>query len=437
MTTNTPTANSPTAGFPPLLPDRRRVLAGLGLSAGAMVAGTRVAPAQPAPLLLTARRLTAAGGATSMAYDPPGLVLRARRGEPLGIRLANQLGEATSLHWHGVRTQAATPPPLLPQAVPAGASTPVAMTPRDAGTFLYRPGPTGEGPRQMAEGLAGILIVDGPSPPAADRELVLHLSETSPGTESPRLLVNGAAEMVLSGRTNERLWLRLANATPHRLLQLTIPDDTVTLVALDGQPCEPFRLDGGRIVLGPGQRAEALWDVTGAPRTTRTLILAALGGAMLSGTLTLTDEAPVRAEPMPAPQPLAPNPIAQTLDFRRAQRVDLDIRDDAAGNVTFAGRADMEPAPAPAFRVRRGTVVMAALKNDTDRFQAVHWHGHVARLLDSLDDGWKPFFIDTAICAPRTTTRIAFLADTPGRWLVTCQPINATPGPRVVWFEVG
>jgi FtsP/CotA-like multicopper oxidase with cupredoxin domain len=423
-----------TASCPPPLPDRRRVLAGLGLSVGAMVAGSPAARAQTEPRLLTARRV--AGGA-SMGYEPPGLVLRARRDEPMTVRLANELGEATSLHWHGVRTQAAALPPLLAGTVPAGASTEITITPRDVGTFLYRPGPTGDGPRQMALGLAGILLVDGPSPPAADRELVLQLSETPPGITPPSLLVNGAPHVALSARVNERIWLRLANATPHRLLQLTIPEDTVSLVALDGQPCEPFRLDGGRIVLGPGQRAEALWDVAGAPGATRTLVLAALGGATLTGTLALTDEAKVRGEPMPPPQPLAPNPIAQTLDFRRAQRVDLDIRDDAAGKVAFGGRSEIEPGALPVFRARRGSVVMVALKNDTDQFQAVHWHGHPARLLDSLDDGWKPFFIDTAICAPRTTTRIAFLAETAGRWLVTCQQINAAPAPSVVWFEVG
>jgi FtsP/CotA-like multicopper oxidase with cupredoxin domain len=153
--------------------------------------------------------------------------------------------------------------------------------------------------------------------------------------------------------------------------------------------------------------------------------------------MTVAEDPPVRDQPLPPPQPLPPNPIAQTLDFRRAQRVDLDIRADAGGNTLFAGRGDTEPSSAPAFRARRGAVVMAALKNETDQFHAIHWHGHPARLLDSLDDGWKPFFIDTAICAPRTTTRIAFLAETAGRWLATCQRINGEPTPRVIWFEVG
>ncbi len=424
-----------TASIPPLLPDRRQILAGLGLAVGAMLAGPPRAWAQAEPRLITARRLATAGA--PLGYDPSGLVLRARRGEPLAVRLANDLGEPTTLHWHGVWMEAQAPQPLLPEPLPPGASAAFTVVPRDAGTFLYRPGATGDGPRQMEQGLAGILVVDGPSPPTADRELVLMLSERPPGDGPAQLLVNGSPDLALTGRTNERVWLRLANATPHRLLQLTIPEDTVTLVALDGQPCEPFRLDRGRIVLGPGQRAEAMWDVTGAPRAARALALAALGGTMLSGSLTVAEDPPVRDQPLPPPQPLPPNPIAQTLDFRRAQRVDLDIRADAGGNTLFAGRGDTEPSAAPVFRARRGTVVMAALKNETDQFHAVHWHGHPARLLDSLDDGWKPFFIDTTICPPRTTTRIAFLAETAGRWLVTCQRINAEPGPRVIWFEVG
>lgn len=423
----------------PLHPDRRMFASGLALTAAAMTAGARPSRSEPSPALIRAQKLEPAPGRPALSYDagaiPP--VLRARHGETLAVRLANECPEATSLHWHGLRPMDAASDSLAPRIVAAGSSGDFTVAPRDAGTFLYHPGLLAEGPRQMRDGLCGILIVDHPAPPAGVREVVLHLAEAaSSNGAQPLILVNGRPEMALQARASERLWLRLANATPHRLVQFAAPDQTLTLVALDGQPCEPFRLEGGRIVLGPGQRAEAILDVPGTPGASVPVNLAQLGGASLVGTLAIANEAPVRTGAPPPPEPLPANPLAQTLDFRRAQRLDLAIQGGPGGEFLFGGRADTAPAAAPAFRARRGTVVMVALKNETDRFHAVHWHGHPARLLDNLDDGWKPFFIDTVICAPRSTSRIAFLAETPGRWPVTCQAINAEPRPLVLWFEV-
>ena len=430
---------SPSARRAPINPDRRRFASGLALAAAAAGLKPRRAFAQPQPVLMTAQRLELSPDTSPLAYDAGGIppVLRVRRGERLAIRLANDLAEATSLHWHGLRPQdaAAGLPGLAPVA--PGATADIAVIPRDAGTVLFHPGLMETGPRQMRDGLAGILIVDHAAPPADAREVVLHLAETAPRSGAqPRILVNGRPEMALRARAGERLWLRLANATPHRLVQFAAPDQTLTLVALDGQPCEPFRLDGGRIVLGPGQRAEAMWDVTGQPGASVPVNLAQLGGASLTGSLAIADDAAVRTEPLPPLEPLAASPLAQTLDFRRAQRLDLAIQGGSSGELLFGGRADAAPAATPAFRVRRGSVVMVALKNETDRFHAVHWHGHPARLLDNMDDGWKPFFIDTVICPPRSTSRIAFLAEMAGRWPVTCQTINADPAPRMTWFEV-
>ena len=65
----------------------------------------------------------------------------------------------------------------------------------------------------------------------------------------------------------------------------------------------------------------------------------------------------------------------------------------------------------------------------------VHLHGHSARLLDALDDGWKPYWLDTIAVAGRQTVRIAFVADNPGRWLIERWPVD---GKAVAesWFDV-
>ena len=50
--------------------------------------------------------------------------------------------------------------------------------------------------------------------------------------------------------------------------------------------------------------------------------------------------------------------------------------------------------------------------------RAAHPRPFGRALLDALDDGWKPFWLDTILCLPRQTTRVAFVADNPGKWLL-------------------
>lgn len=442
--------------------DRRRLIAGLA----ALPALGGPSLAQPAPV----RTLTAQPGEARLrgAEHPatpilgfdglvPGPVLRARRGEEFRLKFANGLDQPTALHWHGMRIGNAMDGAvgLTQEAVAAGASFDIAFTPQDAGTFLYRASHPAHGAGQIARGLAGLIIVEGPVLPSADREQILVLGEWAlddkgtlaapgatlepqgkPGTAGRIVTVNGQPDFSLEARANERLWLRIANAAHARIMQVVVPGQPLTLVALDGQPCEPFLLQNAQVTLGPGQRAEIMLDVTAAPGSSLPISINNLQGAAIDGALKVAEGAPLRPAPLPRPDWLAPNPIAQDMDFRRAFRLDLG-HEVKASEIVFNGKPDRAPGREPAFRVRRGTVVMAGLRNQTPNFHAVHLHGHQARLLDGLDDGWKPFFLDTILVAPGTTARIAFLADNPGKWAIEAQAIGDDRGPLVQWFEVG
>ena len=73
---------------------------------------------------------------------------------------------------------------------------------------------------------------------------------------------------------------------------------------------------------------------------------------------------------------------------------------------------------APAFRTKAGRTVVLALSNRGDIAEVYHLHGHHFRLLDRLDDGWKPFWLDTLAIEPGQTQRIALSAEYAGRWLM-------------------
>ncbi|MCK7476109.1 MAG: multicopper oxidase domain-containing protein [Rhodopseudomonas palustris] len=52
---------------------------------------------------------------------------------------------------------------------------------------------------------------------------------------------------------------------------------------------------------------------------------------------------------------------------------------------------DLTAATAPAFKLKPGRVAVLALSNPGPQPMVFHLHGHWFRLLDRLDDGWKPF----------------------------------------------
>jgi FtsP/CotA-like multicopper oxidase with cupredoxin domain len=90
----------------------------------------------------------------------------------------------------------------------------------------------------------------------------------------------------------------------------------------------------------------------------------------------------------------------------------------------------------PLFQVKRGRPVVLNFPNRTAFPHAMHLHGHHFRLLDRLDDGWKPYWLDTVLIEPRQSARIAFVADNPGKWLIHCHMIEHMETGMTAWFEV-
>jgi len=67
--------------------------------------------------------------------------------------------------------------------------------------------------------------------------------------------------------------------------------------------------------------------------------------------------------------------------------------------------------------------------------QVLHLHGHHVRLLDRLDDGWKPYWMDTLLVGDEIE-RIAFVADNPGKWLIEGRALERSDMGTAVWFVV-
>jgi FtsP/CotA-like multicopper oxidase with cupredoxin domain len=355
-----------------------------------------------------------AGPTPIWRYDGSG-ALRIKRGEELRIRLINDLGEPTAVHWHGLRLPNAMDgvPDLTQTPVTPGGSFDYRFRPPDAGTFWFHP--VGNASTQTGRGLRGALIVEEDMPVAVDRDMLLML-EDWPHVPAAPLTVNGAADVELAVRTNERLRLRLINAAVARALALRFERHAPRVMAIDGEPAEPFVAREGRVALAPGNRVDVFMDLPLRVGERAAILLDDGSSERAIVRLAYADE-PARAALLPEPKPLPPNPLPERLDLRGAARHDATLD-------TFVPLPAKLNERAPLFSVRRGRVVVLAFANLGERGQTIHLHGHHVRLLDRLDDGWKPYWLDTLTVAGRQTARVAFLADNPGKWLIEAQSLR-------------
>ncbi|MGQ0624751.1 MAG: multicopper oxidase family protein [Sporichthyaceae bacterium] len=187
---------------------RRRFLAisggvGLGLVGGC--AGEDSGPARPGaapatptsslgPLLTpgSASGVLAAGEVqvdlagtvvTSWGYNGrlPGPEIRVRQGERVQVRLANNLPDLTTIHWHGVSLPNAMDgvPGVTQDPVPTGDAFDYDFVPLDAGSHMYH---AHQG-HQLDLGLYGPLIVDSldPEPLDYDREYTVMFDDWRDG----------------------------------------------------------------------------------------------------------------------------------------------------------------------------------------------------------------------------------------------------------------
>lgn len=363
----------------------------------------------------------------------PGPALQVRRGEEVCVRLTNELPEATAVHWHGVRLVNAMDgtPPLTQAPITPGETFDYRFIAPDAGTYWYHP------VGQTRRGLYGMLIVTETDPPDVDRDLTLIFDKTLPSgvaadgmanvaaTDSVLFMVNGASDFAIRAHVNDRLRLRLLNAAPGQILGLRVEGLRTFVMATDGEPAEPFIARDGRLLLGPGNRMDVFVDCTLAPGGTAPITLEGAPGTAPIARIVCEAAPPSRTTPREDPLSLPANPLPKRMDFAGAFRLDAAI-----GRI-----AEHDPAHdhTPLFTVKRGRTIVLGLSNPTSENQYIHLHGHHFRLLDALDDGWKPFWLDSIPIPPQGGSRIAFVADNPGRWLL--EGLMTSSGANT-WFEV-
>jgi FtsP/CotA-like multicopper oxidase with cupredoxin domain len=426
---------------PKSLLDRREIMAGLGATALAPIwpVTGRAQGRASATLQAKADSLALRPGAPATPiWSLQGPELRFKRGEAVEIAFGNDLPAPTVLHWRGLDGASAVEPLLARPPLATGSKEAIQLPLRHAGTFLCDPGLLNDGqPRPVR---ANPVVVLESEKVAVDRDEVLLIEEwrlrpdgtaIAPGADPkgivPLYTLNGRTSFELSAFGNQRLRLRFINACQRTVLAIKLENHDVRVMAIDGEPAEPFLARNGALVLAPGGRADAFVNT----RTTASILLHDGKEAHPIGTLAISGYMERRAPLLPAP-PLPSNGLPAQLDLKNAQRFDLALGTSAdwVAPVNFVATAP------PAFRAKTGRVVVLALTNRAAIATVFHLHGHHFRLLDRLDDGWKPFWLDTLAIEPGQTQRIAFLAEHTGRWLIESVATDWAAPRLVRWYSV-
>ncbi len=400
----------------------------------------------------------------------PGTEIRLKQGARVQRRFVNDLPQASSVHWHGIRIDNAMDgvPGLTQEVVAAGGSFDYDFITPDAGTYWYHS--HNQSWEQVARGLYGPLIVEEETPLDVDRDLTWMIDDwrlddtaqiaggfgamhdnSHAGRLGNFVTVNGDADLRIDAKTNERLRLRLINTANARIFTLGFQGASGIVVALDGMPLEaPEPLD--QIVLAPAQRADVIVDITAKAGDGAVLYMQdreqayALVEILITGETSASSRDPVL--------PLPPNPQSSLGDLSTARVIPLLMEGGAMGGLREAtlrgrslemgelvsqgfvwalnGNADMPETPL--LRASVGETIRLPITNQTAFPHGMHLHGHHFREVDA--GGRLGPYRDTLLVNRGETREIAFVADNPGRWLLHCHMLGHQAAGMKTWMEV-
>jgi FtsP/CotA-like multicopper oxidase with cupredoxin domain len=420
---------------------RRELIAGLGAATVASrfpAAAGRVPPLRALAGTIALRQ----GGPETPAWAFGVAKLRFGRSDKQQIKFENGLPVPVVLNWRGIGGARAAEP-LISQAplAPDGDET-FEIPLRYAGTFMCDVRLLGDGAAQPSRPLP--VVVEESQAIAVDRDELFLIEDwrlrpdgtaIAPGIDprdtEPTYTVNGLNSLDFTARVNERLRFRFINGCQRTVIALKVEGLEVRVVALDGQPAEPFPARNGALLVAPGGRVDTFVDITSSPGSISPILLHDGKEARPIARLITSDGPPLRNAALPAAPPLPSNGLPARLELKNALRFDL-----ALGASQWVAPAKFAATAAPAFRAKAGRTVVLALTNRAEVATVFHLHGHHFRLLDRLDDGWKPFWLDTLAIDPGQTQRIAFAAEFVGRWLIESAGTDWAAPRLLNWYGV-
>jgi len=386
------------------------------------------------------------GGPTTVwTYDGhvPGPLIRANVGDRVIIHFTNNLPDATSIHWHGLRISNAMDgmPGISQPAINPGESFDYDFVVPDASTFWYHPHV--DSAAQVGFGMYGPLIVEAPREPAGlGDEVVLVLSDISVnadgtlmsedtggdlgslfGREGNVLLVNGRVRPTLKARPGLAQRWRLINAARSRYFQVALPGHTFLRIGGDGGLlAEPVTV--AQPVLAPAERADLIVVPTGEPGTD----VVASWIAFDRGFGTAFNRPPkdlfvvhLEGEPVAAQKVPDLHRDIPPLDLGTSGLVSLTLTEDQLSPIELGINGVPYAASQPVM-AHVGDTQVWEISNTMDFAHPFHLHGFFFQVLSPEGPlEWK----DTVNVPVGGTVRFAVkYDDRPGMWMFHCHILD-------------
>ena len=383
----------------------------------------------------------------------PGPLIKTRVGDRLIVHFTNELKEATTVHWHGVRV------PIEMDGVPDISQPPVQQgetftydfVVRDAGLYWYHPHVMSAA--QVGFGLYGPLLVEDPNDGVGvEDQLTLVLSdigfntkgELEPadsggsagmvfGREGAYVLANGRHRPVLRARAGAPQRWRIVNAAKSRFFYLDLDGQEFTVIGVDGGIQErPTKTD--ILLVTAGERVDVIVTPKGAPGSTlplRAMLYNRGYGSVeyrsIEDVLTIefSKDAPVAAKAVTVTRSLA------TPSTAGATPVDMILTLPPMQNNKSEFRINGVPYwKATPFLAKLGEKQIWTVKNDSDWDHPFHLHGFFFHVLDEKGEPVRPLALKDTVNVPmKTTVRLLVHFDErPGEWMIHCHILDHAEG---------
>ncbi len=453
VSTEAATTALPTADRGLVIPTGGSKWPNLPLLANTATIGSFVATLTAAPAIANfvpnvATQILAYNGGT------PGPVIDTYEGDLVRIAFRNQIGQDSTVHWHGLPIPASQDGnPMDPVSSGATRDYTFSLPMGSAGTYWYHPHPHGTTHEQVYRGLAGAFIVRSRNDP------FLHLPERlvfitdlrldssgqiapdtavdlANGREGNQVLVNGAFQPmdVVAPGTTER-W-RIFDATNARYTRLVLDGAPMVVVALDGcMLASPKTVT--ELLLAPGQRAEVIVRAPAASNqklVLRTLTYARGAMVPVSPAAKLLEIATDTSNSLPAVTIPAKLPAPVSLPSGQAVTQSLVLSDMGMGMSMGMGSSSQGrfTINGKVFDPTRDDITMKAgvaeewmVQNAGMMDHPLHIHGTSFQLVASNRSsiGADPrfnAFMDVVNLVPGEQIRIRIRIDTPGRRMFHC-----------------
>ena len=379
----------------------------------------------------------------------PGPLLRATVGDTLRLRLRNQLGTNTILHFHGqpLRLGMDGVPVISRPEIANGQEFTYELDNLAAGTYWFHP--HSHHHHQLNGGMYGVLIVDPANPvnePVYDIEEVIVLDDWDPnvtgGTFAGHIL-NGktsAGQGTISVNTGEKLRLRIVNAAARTNYVIALDGHQMTVTHKDGNRVQDIATDA--IPIAIGERYDVIVDCTNpGVWSLAASTLQYRQANVVRGIIRYNGQVGPDPTPTAVPANLSSGallnygqlasylPTAITATPDRTYPIALSVQPGPGGGQWMINN-EQWPAVTPIL-VDHGETIQFDITTTTTaptHVHPMHMHGHFIRLMGTVGGTTHAPLMDTVLIMPSgqpgDAWSVQWVADNPGSWLYHCHEMH-------------